>query len=100
MLKNFWPCIMLLCVLSPNLWADQTTQELDEDEDAVYRADQTEVFNQEEEELNDRGLIRDTEGGPMSYEPKSLKQPIDAKVSDCTPTSSNSDECEDIEITN
>lgn len=93
MLKNSWPCICLMLILSPPSFAVSQTEQ----DDAYYRADRPGNFNRQEERLNDQGYIEDALQPQVKGLPND--QPIKAKAGNCVRQGSD-EECEDIEITN
>lgn len=82
-----------MVALSPITYA---TSQIEQD-DAYYRADRPRSFDQQEEQLNDQGLIQDEEGPALNGTPPS--QPLKAQGENCIKQGSG-EECQKIEIKN
>lgn len=88
-----------MLIISPLSFAQQNA-DLSEDSQAIYQNHRSEIFNQEEDELNDQGYIRDMEEAEVQDVPSNTgSDPLSAEGEDCHKSGPNDMECKNVKIT-
>jgi hypothetical protein len=98
MLKNFWPSICLILLISPLNSVLAASDPANDEEDYEWQIDRSDVFNDKNANMEATDIIREDEEPNTAYMPRTT--PLKVKPNDCKKLRGQGEECEDIDISN